>query len=250
MAQAAQPNDSPRVLVIVPAHNEAGSIERVLDDLATHAPQADVVVVDDASTDATAEAARARGARVLHLAANLGVGGAVQTGYLYAHRHGYDVAVQFDGDGQHRANRIEDLVRGVTRDGHDFVIGSRLLGGVGFRFHPLRFVGSRLLSGLVSAIARRRITDPTSGFRAASKRAIRFFARHYPQSYLADTVEAIVWASRQGFRIAEVPTRMRQRSAGASATTHFRGLLHTMRIVLAVLVDCVEPLLEEKDSAP
>ena len=234
--------------MIVPAYNEADSLPRVLADLATHAPWADVVVVNDCSTDATAEVARHRGASVLSLPCNLGVGGAVQTGYLYAAQRRYEVAVQFDGDGQHRANQVEPLVRTLLSERADLVIGSRLLEKVGFRFALARFVGSRILAGLIRLLTGVRTTDPTSGFRAASTRAIRFFARHYPQTYLGDTAEALVWAARQKMCIREIPTRMRQRQGGTSAATNLKGLLHMLRITLAVLVDCLEPRVEEDDT--
>lgn len=238
----------PRILLIVPAHNESESMRRVMDDVERYVPQADVVVVDDASSDNTAAAARALGAAVLQLPCNLGVGGAVQTGYMYAAEREYDIAIQFDGDGQHRANRIGLLIDRLQAGDVDLVIGSRLLGGVRFRFHPLRFLGNRLLSFLVSAACRRRISDPTSGFRAAGPRMIGFFARYYPQTYLADTAEALVWAARHDMRIDEVPTRMNQRTAGESATGSLRGLWHTMRIILAVLVDCLESRVMDLDE--
>jgi hypothetical protein len=234
------PHRHPRTLVIVPAHNEADSIEAVLGDLRRWAAWADVVVIDDGSSDDTAGRARAAGAATLSLACNLGVGGAVQTGYQYAAQRGYDVAVQFDGDGQHRATQIDRLVGALSDQQADLAVGSRLAEGVRYRFNPLRLVGNRLLSALISGILRRRVSDPTSGFRAASGRMVRFFAAHYPQTYLGDTAEALVWASRAQMRIVDVPTRMRQRKAGASATGSLRGFLHTLRIVVAVLVDCIE----------
>ena len=237
--QASQ--SSQRMLVIMPAHNEADSLPLAVQDIRAHAPEADIVVVDDGSTDATVQVAASLGVICLRLACNLGVGGAVQTGYLYAARNGYDLAIQFDADAQHRANQIAALIAPIQAGQADLVVGSRVLQGVRFRFHVSRFVGSRLLAWVLSRILRQKVTDPTSGFRAASARAIRFFAQHYPQSYLADTVEALVWVSRQNMTIAEVPTRMRQRKAGASATTSFKGILHVLRILLAVLVDCLEP---------
>ncbi len=239
LAQAPKQH-KPRVLVIVPAHDEAENIERVLDTLAVHAPWADVVVIDDASCDATAALARARGCPVVQLPCNLGIGGAMQTGYRYAWERGYEIAVQFDGDGQHRASLIEPLVQTIVVGRADVAVGSRLLEGVRFRFHPLRFMGSWLLSRLVSLIAAQRITDPTSGFRAVSRPVMDFFRRHYPQTYLADTAEALVWAARRRFRIAEVPVRMRQRSGGQSAVSSIQGIWRTGCILLAVLVDCLE----------
>ncbi len=236
-----------RTLVIVPAHNEAGSIRTAIKDLQTHVPWADVVVVDDGSTDGTARIARRCGAEVLTLPCNLGVGGAVQTGYMYAHQNDYDAAIQFDGDAQHRANQIPKLLELLSEGTTDLVVGSRLLGKRRFRFGPLRFIGSRLLSLLVSAIVRKRITDPTSGFRGATKRTIAFFAKHYPQTFLADTAESLVWAARSGLEIREVSIRMRRRRAGASSTGAIMGLGHTMRIILALLVDCLEGPIDEPE---
>ena len=245
-------NPSPadgRILVIVPAHNESQNLPSVMEDLARHVPRADVVVVDDASRDSTVAVALSLGAKVLRLPCNLGVGGAMQTGYLYAARNRYDVAIQFDGDGQHRGVCIAGLLEAIRDRQADLVIGSRMVDGMRFRFHPLRLIGSRLLSFLVSLIVRHKVTDPTSGFRAASGRAIRFFASHYPQTYLGDTVEALVWAGRQGMKIVEVPARMNQRFAGESATGSLKGFWLTMRIILAVLVDCLEPQIRE-DQEP
>ncbi len=237
-----------RTLIIVPAYNEERNLPAAIDDLRLHVPWADVVVVNDCSTDATADVAENLDVTVLHLPCNLGVGGAVQTGYLYARAGGYDVAVQFDGDGQHRADCVADLVAALENQGADLVIGSRLLATEKFRFHPLRYIGSRVLSAIVSVIARRPITDPTSGFRAASRRAIAFFAEHYPQTYLGDTAEAIVWSARQKMKIIEIPTRMRQRTGGSSAAGSFGGFLHTLRIILAVLVDCLEAPVQEQEN--
>jgi len=226
-----------RTLLIVPAFNEARKLPDVMADLAEHAPWADVVVVDDCSTDNTSEVAEGLGATVLRLPCNLGVGGAMQTGYLYAHERGYDVAVQFDGDGQHRADQIAALA-GPLKEGADLVVGSRLLGRRSYRFSVLRWVGTRMLKGMLRALNGVSVTDPTSGFRAASKRMIEFFARNYPQSYLGDTVEAIATAARHGMAIREVPTRMRM--ADRSSVTSLRGFGHTLRTCLALLVDRLE----------
>ena len=233
-----------RVLIIVPAYNESASIVAVLESLRTLPFKYDVVVINDGSTDATAELARRNGARVLDLACNLGVGGAVQTGYQYAQANGYDVAVQFDGDGQHCADQAPLLVESVCSGRASLVIGSRRLSRQKdkghYRFSLERDLGSRMLSALVGVVARKKITDPTSGFRAADRRMIRFFSRHYPQTWLGDTVEALVLAARHGFAVEEVPATMRPRRDGKGSANFLAGLLHTLRITLAVLVDCLE----------
>jgi glycosyltransferase involved in cell wall biosynthesis len=233
-----QQTSHPRVLVIVPAYNEERRIRVALDDLRTQAPWADVVVVDDGSVDATAQVARQCGVEVLSLPINLGVGGAMQTGYLYARQEGYDIAVQFDGDGQHRANQIESLIEPLLDRRAEIVIGSRLTGKRQYRFSPLRWIGSRLLVGLMRLVTGKHISDPTSGFRAVSREVIDFFARYYPENYLGDTVEALVLSARHGARVTEVPARMRM--TDESSITSAAGVMHTFRICLAVLIDCME----------
>ncbi len=233
-------SNAERMLIIVPAYNEAENLERTLRSLRALERPHDVIVVNDGSTDATAAAARRCGARVLDLACNLGVGGAMQAGYWFALREGYSLAVQFDADGQHRANQVPALVEPVAEGRADLCVGSRYLGGQSYRFTLPRLVGSRFLAGLVSMLIGRKITDPTSGFRAAGPRAIRFFSRHYPQSWLGDTVEALVELTRHGFTVEEVPARMAQRKGGSSAAGVAMGVLHTVRIVLAVLIDRFE----------
>ena len=240
-----------KLLVIIPAHNEAESISDVLADLRTQVPRADAVVIDDGSEDSTGEIARDCGAIVLRLPCNLGVGGAMQTGYMYAARNGYDFAVQFDGDGQHRANQIPLLLDALADTPADLVVGSRRLDKEGkYRFEFLRLIGSSFLARLVSFIVGRRITDPTSGFRASNRKTIEFFSRHYPQTYLADTTEALAWASRSGISITEVPVRMRRRRAGSSATGSIKGLGHVCRMILTLLVDCLEGPLEKGEPKP
>jgi hypothetical protein len=253
MENASKPDassDPPRLLVIMPAHNEAESIVKTLGQLSRELPQADVVVVNDGSTDATPRLARQSGAAVLDLACNLGVGGAMQAGYLYAVQNGYDLAVQFDADGQHRANQVPQLLEPILAGQADLVVGSRILGGIKYRFSFERFLGSRLLSRLVSLLTRRKLTDPTSGFRAAGRRAILFFSRHYPQAWLGDTVEALVELSRHGMSIAEVPVKMRVRTGGRSAAGRITGFVHTLRIILAVLIDVMESRFDDVEDAP
>ncbi len=219
MSKTNDTSKSGKLLVIIPAHNEAQSISDVLADLHAQVPRADAVVVDDGSTDATGIIARRCGAAVLRLPCNLGVGSAMQTGYMYAARNGYDFAIQFDGDGQHCADQIPLMLAALADTPADLVVGSRRLDKENrYRFEFLRLIGSSLLAKLISKIVGREITDPTSGFRASNRKTIEFFSRHYPQTYLADTTEALAWASRSGIAITEIPVRMRHKRTGSSAT--------------------------------
>ena len=239
----------PRVLIIVPAYNESESIAGVLAGLAALPFPPDVLVVSDGSTDATADIARAGGAIVLDLSCNMGVGAAMQAGYQFACENDYDIAVQFDGDGQHRADQIEFLIAPVASGEAHMCIGSRWLGESDYEFPLDRRLGSRMLAGLVSGLLHRRYTDPTSGFRAASRKTIRFFSRHYPQAWLGDTVEALVDLGRHGYRVVEVPAKMLPRQGGHSAAGLFKGVLHTLRIILAVLIDCIEKKFDDEINA-
>lgn len=224
--------------MIVPAFNEGGRIGGTLADLRQHVPWADVVVIDDGSSDDTVAQASAAGAIVLRLPFNLGVGGAMQTGYLYAARNDYDAAVQFDGDGQHCAEDIPKLIDPVLSGRADLVIGSRMLGRRTYKFSLARMLGSRLLGGINHLLTGLKIDDPTSGFRAASPRMIAFFSCYYPQSYLGDTVEALAMAAWHGMAVTEIPASMRM--VATSSINNLKGLIHTIRICLALLIDKIE----------
>lgn len=219
-----------RVLVAVPALNEAAVIGQVLDSIATAHPLADVVIVDDGSRDATAAIARARGANVVSHAVNLGVGAAMGTAFKYAVQRGYDAVIQFDGDGQHRPEYIEALIAAL--DGADIVVGSRFADGGTFKSSAARRGVQRLISWVTSAYARTRLTDATSGFRIAGPRALAVFAEHYPVEWLGDTVESIVLASRQGLSVREIPVVMNERAGGAPSQSIVRATLYTGRILL------------------
>ncbi len=219
-----------RVLIAVPALNEAMAIGSVLDSLASVHPLDDVVIVDDGSRDGTAAIARARGAHVVSHAINLGVGAAMGTAFKYAVRRGYDALIQFDGDGQHRPEYIASLIAGLDRA--DVVIGSRFAEGGTFKSSAARRGVQRLISRVTSAYARTRLTDATSGFRIAGPRALAVFAEHYPVEWLGDTVESIVLASRQGLTVREIPVVMNERAGGAPSQSIFRATLYTGRILL------------------
>lgn len=219
-----------RVLVAVPALNEAAVIGTALDSLAAVHPLSDVVIIDDGSHDATAEIARARGVSVVSHAVNLGVGAAMGTAFKFASQRGYDALIQFDGDGQHRPEYIPALIAALAEA--DIVIGSRFVDGGTFRSSAARRGVQRLISWVTSAYARTRLTDATSGFRIAGPRAMKVFAAHYPVEWLGDTVESIVLASRQGLTVHEIPVVMNERAGGAPSQSILRASLYTARILL------------------
>jgi len=218
-----------KVLVAVPALNEAAVLGRVLESLATVHPLRDVVVVDDGSRDDTARIARSAGARVISHAINLGVGAAMGTAFKFAARSGYDAVIQFDGDGQHRPEFIAELVAGL--ENADVVIGSRYAHASGYKSSAARRGVQRFIARVASAYARTRLTDATSGFRIAGPRAVAIFAEYYPSEWLGDTVESIVLATRQGLQVRELPVAMNERAGGAPSQSVFRATLYTGRIL-------------------
>jgi len=227
-----------RAVAIIPAYNEADCIQRVIADLHGRAPWTDVLVVNDGSRDATSERAREAGARVIDLPVNLGIGGAVQTGYRYAWQEGYDLAFQYDGDVQHRASRLADLVGPILAGEADLVIGSRFLAGRGMTATGMRWVGIKILSAVISVALRRRVTDPTSGFRVAGRRAIQLFAREYPQDY--PEPESLVLLHKQGLQVREVAATMRRRREGTSSIRPLHSVHYMSKVLLAVVMDLVK----------
>lgn len=223
-----------RVALIVPAYNEARNLPGLAEALRSHAPDSDVVVVDDGSDDDTARVAAAMGCAVLRLPMNLGIGGAVQAGYLWAWERGYEVAVQIDGDGQHDPAFLGALLAPIAAGTADVVIGSRFLSVGGFRSTAVRRAGIAYLSWFLRLRCGARVTDPTSGFRAASRDAIELFARYYPSDY--PEPEAIALARRAGLRIAEVPVRMYERAHGRSSIDLWRTLYYLVKVSLALVL--------------
>jgi glycosyltransferase involved in cell wall biosynthesis len=224
-----------RRVAIVPAYNEAANVGRVVEELRAYDAALDVVVVDDGSGDATAAAARAHGAQVLRLPFNLGIGGAVQTGFRYAYERGYDVAVRVDGDGQHDPGQLDSVLAPVLAGDADIAVGSRFAGaGDGYRSSRSRRIGIRLLAWIVSRIVGRRVTDTTSGFQALNRTAISLFARDYPHDY--PEVEATVMMFRHRLRCVEVPVSMRERGGGRSSITALRSVYYMIKVLLAIFV--------------
>jgi len=223
------------VLVVVPVHNEASSIADVLRELRALTPSYDVVVVNDGSTDTTAEVARANGIQVIDLCFNVGIGGAVQTGFKYALERGYQIVVQLDGDGQHLAEEIGTLIEPV-RSGHcEMSIGSRFLpGSAEYDGSAVRRFATKALSVFCGALSGQQITDATSGFRAYGARALRYLASYYPADY--PEPEAIVLLSRRNLPICEVPVRMRLRQGGQSSIRGARTLYYMTKVTLSLLL--------------
>jgi hypothetical protein len=223
-----------RTIAIVPAYNEALNIGRVIAELRAFDPGLDVVVVSDGSTDRTAEVAGELGAHVLRLPFNIGIGAAVQTGFRYAWENGYALAVRCDGDGQHDPGELGKVLAPVLAGEADICVGSRFAGGDGYRSSATRRVGIRLLAAVVSAIARQRVTDTTSGFQALNRRAIGLFAADYPHDY--PEVEGMVMTMRHGLRLAEVPVAMREREFGSSSITALRSIYYMAKVLTALFV--------------
>ncbi|MGV1003350.1 MAG: glycosyltransferase family 2 protein [Candidatus Nanopelagicales bacterium] len=222
-----------RVLVAIPALNEQSTIASVVAEVRASVPDAEILVVDDGSTDFTVSAARAAGAQVISLPFNVGVGGAMRTAFLYARGHGFDAVIQVDADGQHVAADIPALLAGLARA--DVVIGSRFAGGQ-YEVSGPRKWSMRMLSGTLSKVCGASLTDTTSGFRAADAAAIALFARSYPAEYLGDTVESLVIAARAGLTVREVPVRMRPRQGGRPSQSSLRSGLYLGRAALALYV--------------
>ena len=227
-----------KILIIVPAYNEEESLNGVIRDLHDHIPQANVLIVDDGSRDRTAEVARRAGVSVVSLPFNLGIGGAMQTGYLYARANNFDIAIQFDGDGQHLAEEIGKLLEPLGKGTADIVIGSRFLDRGDYRPPFFRKIGIWIFSTVLSAIIGTPVTDTTSGFRAANRRVIEFFSRIYPEDY--PEVESLVLLHRAGMRMEESAVRMRDRTGGRSSITPVRSAYYMIKVLLAVFIDLLK----------
>ncbi len=223
-----------KTLVIIPAYNEEGNIESTLVALQNTCPEVDYVVINDASTDNTENVLKQRNANYISLPLNLGIGGGVQTGYLYAVEKGYDIAIQMDGDGQHLPEYIKNMVDVITKDQADVVIGSRFINREGFQSSASRRLGIKTLSSIAKLLCGCRVKDITSGYRAVNKKYIKIFSEEYAQDY--PEPEALVQASLLGARIMEIPVIMKERISGNSSITIAKSVYYMIKVSLALLL--------------
>lgn len=223
-----------KVLLIIPAYNEAENIEKVINNIVQNYPQYDYVIVNDGSRDDTEEICLKNHYQVLNLPLNLGIGGAVQTGYRYALKNHYDIAIQIDGDGQHDIAYVEKLIEPIISGRADITIGSRFIEREGFQSSVTRRMGISLLSGLIHVLCLRKVRDVTSGFRAVNEKFIKIYAENYPSDY--PEPEAIVAAIMHRGKIAEVPVIMKERAGGSSSINLKRSVYYMIKVTLAILV--------------
>ncbi len=220
-----------KLLLIIPAHNEQENIERVVDNLTANYPQYDYIIINDGSDDKTAEICRNRQYNVIDLPINLGLGGAVRTGMLLAHKKGYDAALQFDADGQHRPEYIEAMLNAMQKDKSDVVIGSRF--AVSKKPRTLRMVGSYFISWTLRLVSGDVICDPTSGMRLFGRRAIELFVEN---AHLIPEPDALCFFKKRGLLIKEVQVTMDERTAGESYLTFWKSIRYMIRVMIAILL--------------
>lgn len=222
-----------KILIIVPAFNEEENVLSALHDIKNHASYCDVVVINDASIDKTSEKCKAYGVNVINLSNNLGIGGAMQTGYIYARNNDYDYAIQFDGDGQHPARYIKNLLEAAHEKKADLVIGSRYLEKEGYQSTKIRQMGIKYFSWLIKFLTSREITDPTSGFRVANKKVINLFAKSYPQDF--PEPETVVLLAKNNYKIKEVSVKMNERKGGKSSISFSKSIYYMVKVTLGIL---------------
>jgi glycosyltransferase involved in cell wall biosynthesis len=228
-----------QTLVIVPAFNEEESIKGVILELLEYMPACNILIVDDGSQDKTFSISSKLGVRCIRLPFNLGVGGAVRAGFVFALRNGFQAAIQFDADGQHDPKYIEHLIHGL--DEADVVIGSRFAGVGSYRTIGPRRWAMRLLARAISLVTRSKLTDVTSGFRATGPRALELFSKEYPVEYLGDTVESILMGHKSGLRFSQIPVEMRYRTTGKPSQSILQATLFLARALLVLLLGVIRP---------
>lgn len=234
-------------LIIIPAYNESANIENTVKDIVNNAPDFDYVIINDCSTDNTLEICERNGFNVVNLPLNLGIGGAVQTGYRYAYNNGYDIAVQVDGDGQHDPTFLEKMAETMLAENADMLIGSRFIEKEGFQTSRARRMGITYFSWLIKLFTRKKITDPTSGLRMINSDIIKVFAESYPRDY--PEPESVVHVIRLGKNVREIPVIMRERQGGKSSIRFFSSIYYMIKVTVAILTELMRKIDRKKEDA-
>ena len=221
-------------LVIIPAYNEEGNIEKTVTDIQKNAPDFDYVIINDCSTDNTLRICREKGYNVINLPVNLGIGGGVQTGYIYGWRNGYDIAVQFDGDGQHTASFLTTMADYLAENHLDMVIGSRYITKDGFQSSGFRRAGIRYFTWLIKLLTGQKITDPTSGMRMVNRDIMELFAKDYPKDY--PEPETVTYILKKKKKVAEIPVLMNAREAGVSSISPVNAVYYMIKVTMSILM--------------
>ena len=224
-------------LVIIPAYNEAGNIIKTVTDIQEHAKTFDYVIINDCSKDDTRKICEERGFHIIDLPVNLGIGGGVQTGYTYAYRKGYEIAVQFDGDGQHNASYLDEMADRLESEDLDMLIGSRFIENEGFQSSFMRRVGIRYFTVLIKILTGKTITDPTSGMRMANRRVMEDFVRYYPKDY--PEPESVVSLLKRGYRVQEEAVVMNEREEGTSSISALNSIYYMIKVSFAILIAAI-----------
>ena len=224
-------------IVIIPAYNEEGGIVKTVTDVMENAKDFDYVVINDCSKDNTLEICHEHNFNIVNLPVNMGIGGGVQTGYMYAYRNGYDIAVQFDGDGQHNASYLDSMLKKLVEENLDMVIGSRYIEKEGFQSSGMRRMGIKYFTGLIKLLTGKKITDPTSGMRMINRKIMKQFSEEYTKDY--PEPESIVTILKEGAKVEEIPVKMNAREEGVSSISPSKSIYYMVKVSIAVLIAAI-----------
>ncbi len=224
-------------IIIIPAYNESANIVKTINAIRRSAEDFDYVIINDCSTDETRDICEANQFNIINLPINLGIGGAVQTGYRYAYEEGYDIAVQVDGDGQHDPRFLSRMAEYMESNGSDMIIGSRFINKEGFQSSGTRRIGIKYFTILIQILTGNKITDPTSGLRMVNRSVMKMFAYDYPKDY--PEPESVVTVLRKGKKVDEIPVIMKAREGGVSSISPRKSVYYMLKVSLAILIECI-----------
>ncbi len=224
-------------IIIIPAYNESANIVKTINAIRRSAEDFDYVIINDCSTDETRDICEANQFNIINLPINLGIGGAVQTGYRYAYEEGYDIAVQVDGDGQHDPSFLGRMAEYMESNGSDMIIGSRFINKEGFQSSGTRRIGIKYFTILIQILTGNKITDPTSGLRMVNRSVMKMFAYDYPKDY--PEPESVVTVLRKGKKVDEIPVIMKAREGGVSSISPRKSVYYMLKVSLAILIECI-----------